>query len=193
MRKPGEGNTLWCRGRNERREEEAHARRQNSFNWHYLLNTDWRPEKYPPVAGKQLCRGVKNCSKSLWNLQWKWEVTMFLPAVVTSKGKLTTGIKTAYKLIPLTPKLINHSLKSPPFLGNVCSFRCFDAAIPLMLLSLHTFVLTEKCTEGEARFKERPVRQNSLAVAHPEPVFTPTDFPKLLFQTSIPGEVPLHA
>lgn len=41
MSDPGEADILWCRGRNERRAgEEAHGRREDSFNKHYLCNTD---------------------------------------------------------------------------------------------------------------------------------------------------------
>jgi len=53
-----------------------------------------------------------------------------------------------------------------------------------MMLSTHTFFLTEKCTEGEPRFKESPVRQNSPAVAEPVSVATHAHFPKLLLQAS---------
>lgn len=40
MSGPGEADILWCRGRNERRAEEAHGRRDDSFYKHYLCNTD---------------------------------------------------------------------------------------------------------------------------------------------------------
>lgn len=102
-------------GRNERQAEEACARRQDSLNWRYLLNIDWHPEKSPPVAEQQLCRRVKNCSKFLQNLQWRWEVTMFLAVVVTPKSKLIRGIKIGYKLISHHPKACKLQLKNSSF------------------------------------------------------------------------------
>lgn len=133
---PGRAEVQWCRGGNgSPTEEEEHGRREDSLSWHYLCNTDWYPEKYPPVAQKQQWRGVK----SSWCLQWRREEKEFNNNC-DFQSQINHSIKQVTKLFLLTPKDYKVQLVIPMFLCDCLSLQMLWCRFTDAVITLYIFV-----------------------------------------------------